>query len=236
MREFLRGLKTVNGRAALALVYTALVLTVLEFWFHPVKVQMRLLGRPLYAGEGISLRAGLEWAAACTVGYFVVPLLIVLFIHRERPSSIGIRFQGFFRHVWIYLGLYGVMLPFILWAAKDPAFLRTYPFVSCENWDEFIRWQIGYVIQFIALEAFFRGYLLFSLAKSQGWTAIFVMSVPYCMIHYHKPPLEAFGAIAAGIALGTLALRLRSWFGGALLHALVAVTMDSLSWSRTQGP
>ena len=49
------------------------------------------------------------------------------------------------------------------------------------------------------------------------------------MIHYHKPPAEAFGALAAGIILGALALRYRSWLGGAILHSLVAVSMDSLA-------
>jgi membrane protease YdiL (CAAX protease family) len=58
------------------------------------------------------------------------------------------------------------------------------------------------------------------------------MVVPCCMIHFHKPMLEALGAIVAGVFLGFLALRDRSWYGGALLHSLVAVSMDLLAVSR----
>ncbi len=57
--------------------------------------------------------------------------------------------------------------------------------------------------------------------------AIAAMVVPYTMIHYHKPMLEALGAIIGGCLLGYLALRYRSWVGGAFLHASVALTMDS---------
>ena len=61
-----------------------------------------------------------------------------------------------------------------------------------------------YFAQFFALEMFFRGFWLGVLRKSFGSGAIFAMAVPYCMIHYGKPYLEAIGAIVAGIALGSL--------------------------------
>jgi hypothetical protein len=59
--------------------------------------------------------------------------------------------------------------------------------------------------------------------------AIFAMVVPYCMIHYGKPYLEAHGAIVAGVVLGTLAMRTRSIYAGFLLHISVACGMDLLA-------
>jgi membrane protease YdiL (CAAX protease family) len=47
------------------------------------------------------------------------------------------------------------------------------------------------------------------------------------MIHYHKPVLETFGAIAAGVILGYMSLRTRSIWLGAALHIAVAWTMDA---------
>jgi membrane protease YdiL (CAAX protease family) len=52
------------------------------------------------------------------------------------------------------------------------------------------------------------------------------MVVPYCMIHFGKPFLEALAAIAAGIVLGTLALKTRSIWCGVLIHVSVAISMD----------
>jgi membrane protease YdiL (CAAX protease family) len=62
-----------------------------------------------------------------------------------------------------------------------------------------------------------------------GRLAIFVAAVPYTMIHFHKPLPECLGAAGAGLVLGYLALRYRSFIGGVFLHAGVALAMDLLS-------
>jgi membrane protease YdiL (CAAX protease family) len=93
----------------------------------------------------------------------------------------------------------------------------------------FFLWECAYAVSFLALEAFFRGYLLFTCAARMGWLSVFVMIVPYTMIHFHKPWPECLGAIVAGITLGVLALAFRSFWGGVVVHAMVAVTMDILA-------
>ena len=210
----------------LALLYCGVLLTVLEYFYLPWRIQLRLDG----TSRAISLEAGLTWAIATTAGYLVLPTLFVLLVHREGLGSIGYRLKGFVRHAWIYLVLYAVMVPFVLFAGDRADFQRTYPFVlnARHDWGTFLVWEASYLLQVFALEAFFRGYLLFTLERRFGWTAVFFMVVPYCMIHFHKPVLEAFGALVAGTVLGVLALRLRSFFGGVLLHGLVALTMDLL--------
>jgi hypothetical protein len=45
-------------------------------------------------------------------------------------------------------------------------------------------------------------------------------------MHVGKPGPEAIGSIVAGIALGIIALRNRSFIPGAILHWAVAVTLD----------
>jgi membrane protease YdiL (CAAX protease family) len=71
------------------------------------------------------------------------------------------------------------------------------------------------------------------LARYIGSLAIFVMVVPYAMIHLGKPIAECFGSILAGIALGTIALRTGSIWGGVLVHCTVAWSMDLLALLRT---
>jgi membrane protease YdiL (CAAX protease family) len=56
--------------------------------------------------------------------------------------------------------------------------------------------------------------------------------VPYCMIHFGKPYLEAVGAILAGIALGSLSMRTKSIYQGFMLHITIAAMMDWLSLRR----
>ena len=68
-----------------------------------------------------------------------------------------------------------------------------------------------------------------ALRPAIGANAIWVMCVPYMMIHLPKLWLEASGAILFGLFLGILALRSRSIWGGVLVHAGVAVSMDVVS-------
>ena len=69
------------------------------------------------------------------------------------------------------------------------------------------------------------GFLVFALFKRFGYYAVPIMTIPYCMIHFDKPAAEVFGAIVAGMALGYLALRSKSWLPGAVLHWAVGISM-----------
>ena len=186
MRKVVEGLKTCHWQVVLALVYTGLALTTLEYFYLPPRVQARL------GGTGtVSLEAGITWASATIILLMVVPALIVRFVHREPLKSIGWGTRGFSRHVLLYLGIFALVVPFILFAATQKDFLRMYPFVreGTRDWTVFWIWESFYLLQFMAVEAFFRGYLLFTMEKAMGWHSIFAMAVPCCMIHYHKPYL-----------------------------------------------
>jgi membrane protease YdiL (CAAX protease family) len=232
--DLLEPLVRADRRAALALVYTALCLTALEYGFYPPRVEARLQGLPGGALRPPSLEAGVIWALGTIALLQLVPLVWTLALWRAAPASIGYRLGGFARHVRVYGLLFLAMAPLVVLAARRPDFQASYPFVREAALDlrRFAIWELFYLAQFFALESFFRGFLLFTLERAIGPLAIFVMAVPYCMIHYHKPPLEAVGAVLAGLVLGALALRYRSWYGGALLHCLVAATMDVLAVHR----
>jgi membrane protease YdiL (CAAX protease family) len=87
-------------------------------------------------------------------------------------------------------------------------------------------WQILYFVQFICVEFFFRGFLLHGLKQKFGYYSVFIMTIPYCMIHFGKPMPETFSAIIAGIILGTLSLKSNSIWLGVAIHYSVAITMD----------
>jgi hypothetical protein len=58
------------------------------------------------------------------------------------------------------------------------------------------------------------------------------MVVPYVMIHFSKPYLEACGAIVAGTVLGSLSMKTGSIWAGFLIHSTVAILMDLLALER----
>jgi hypothetical protein len=219
----------VDPRAGVALVYTALVLSLTEYWFIPSRAGRT--GLPPLLPVSSDLGAGLVWVGSTVVFFLVIPALLVRLWHRQPLASVGYGARGLVRHLPLYLALFGLMAPVIWLASRRPDFASLYPLVPSARASlaTLLVWECAYVVQFVALEAFFRGYLLFTCEARMGWTAIPVMVVPYTMIHFHKPPLECLGAIGAGLVLGVLALRFRTFWGGALLHVLVALSMDLLA-------
>ena len=168
------------------------------------------------------------WAGAHTILYLVIPALVVKFGFRERLSGYGLKFAGWYKRMWVYIGAFGVVLPFVILLRGVPSFQRTYPFYkkAGESWGDFFGWECAYILQFFALEFFFRGFMVHGLKHRFGYYSVFIMSVSYCMIHFGKPLPETLGAIIAGIFLGTLSLWTRSIWLGVLIHVSVAVSMD----------
>lgn len=174
------------------------------------------------------LHPHLFWAAFKLVHYGLLPYLCIRFVFKDRVSSFGVRVV-WEPKVWLlYLGLIGLVLPLTYLASANPAFLRTYPKYAGagDSLGQFFTWEVAYAFQFLMLEFFFRGFLCFALARSIGSLAVFVMVVPYAMIHLNKPLAECLGAILTGVVLGTLALRTRSIFGGVAVHCVIAWGMD----------
>jgi membrane protease YdiL (CAAX protease family) len=176
------------------------------------------------------------WVLTRVAGYVVVPFgLWKVFFREDSLLDMGLRAKGFFKHAWIYGMFLALVLPAMLLASRQPDFGAYYPFykTASRSWYDFLSWEAMYFVQFFGLEMFFRGFWLGALRRSFGSGAIFAMAVPYCMIHYGKPFLEANGAIVAGIALGSLSMKTKSIYQGFLVHITVAGLMDWLAlWHR----
>lgn len=173
------------------------------------------------------------WALAKLVGFGLLPLLHLKLVG-ARLGDYGLRAAAkSFVLPWryTYLGLLALILPAVALLSTTRGFQQTYPFYrqTGRSLFDFGVWEVQYLSTFVAVEFFFRGYLLFGLRRILGSLAIFVSMVPYCMVHVLKPPSEALGSIVAGIFLGTLALRTGSIWCGALLHVSVALSMDLFS-------
>ncbi len=223
--------KNLKSEAVIALIYCAIVLTCMDYFFIPPRAEALLQGLGMGQWVEPTMRAGLIWSLSCLIGFLFIPCCL-LWLQKKSVRDYGFSSRGFFSHISIYLGLFALMLPLIYLAAQEPHFRDTYPFIPQAKltWRLFLVWEIAYVLQFFCLEFFFRGFLLFTLEKHmQKFIAIAVMIVPYVMIHFHKPIFETFGAVVAGLVLGFLSLRYRSWLGGAVLHGMVAVTLDLLA-------
>lgn len=174
------------------------------------------------------------WTFWHVVGYVVVPYFVIKFLLKEKFLDMGWKLNDTRKHWKGYLLLITPIFFFIFLVSFRDDFLNHYPFykLTHRSWFDFIAWEILYLTQFICLEFFFRGFFINSLRPAIGANAVWVMCVPYLMIHFPKLWPEATGAILFGLFLGILALQSRSIWGGFCVHAGIAVGMDIASMLR----
>ena len=173
------------------------------------------------------------WSGTQIVSYLIVPLIVVWLVG-WKPSDIGWKFRGTSRHWKYYVTLLAIAIPFVVLASTTGEFQERYPLLEIgrgqpDAWADLRIWWIFYVLQFVAVETFFRGFLVLGLAKRFGQMSILIATIPYLMIHFTKPPVEALAAIVGGIVMGFLAYRTKSVWWGVALHVSVAALMDFLS-------
>jgi membrane protease YdiL (CAAX protease family) len=176
------------------------------------------------------------WAVVQVLTYVVPAVLVIRFVLRRRVRDFGLRVRSIAPHGRVYLAVFAVALPAIVFVSYGSAFQAKYPFYKVAPdeslWPYLVLWWGLYALQFVALEFFFRGFMVHGLAPRFGWAAVFVMVVPYNMLHYGKPMPEALAAIVGGVVLGVLSLETKSIWWGAGLHIAIALTMDVLALSH----
>lgn len=243
-----------DKRPAVLFAITAAVLTLQEYYggrqfydqqikpwlrvqesLHIIDPNVEWIGKYIHLKRYNELYGYGWWAFSRVFGYVAIPFAAwKIFFPRDSILDMGLRTRGLIKHAWIYLLCLAVVLPATYIVSRSPDFGHYYPFykLSSRSWTDFLVWEAMYFSQFFGLEIFFRGFWMTGLRKSLGSGAIFAMVVPYCMIHYGKPYLETCGAVVAGVALGSVAMRTRSIYSGFLVHVTVALSMDLLALSH----
>lgn len=157
-----------------------------------------------------------------------LPLLFTWGVLREEPGALGFA-RGDWRGVapWV-VGSAVLMLAIVAVAGRMPAFQAMYPLRALvrEEPGYLLYYELSYGFYFFCWEWFFRGFLLFGLARWCGRWAILIQTIPFTLLHWGKPEPEIAGSFFAGLFLGELALRARSFLPCFALHWLIALGMD----------
>ena len=123
-----------------------------------------------------------------------------------------------------------VVAPLIWLGAGMPDIRAEYPLFRrlFEEPELFLQYEIAYVLlYYIAWEFYFRGFLLFGLARALSVpAAILIQTISSCLIHLGKPEGETMGSIAVGVLFGLIAWRTRSIWYVLILHAAIGVLTD----------
>jgi membrane protease YdiL (CAAX protease family) len=151
-----------------------------------------------------------------TLLYFVVPMLIILFVFRQKPGEFGFGLGDWKVGIVLTLGGILLMAPVLWLVGRGDSVMQNYykPMVSGLPWSTFL--------DLFGWEFLFRGWLLFGYAQKFGPEAIWLQSVPFALAHIGKPELETLSTIFGGFAFGWVAWRTKSFIYPLLIHWFVA--------------
>jgi len=166
---------------------------------------------------------------------FVIPVLFIVLHPRLKPVDFGLG-PGNWK---LSLRLFGLFSAVMLAAVaivvvfRVRGFLHYYPMFARGIFRTgrlpllwFVFLELLYLFYFIGWEFYFRSLIIFPLEDKLGSLAALVGVLPFAIMHVGKPIAEAFGSIVAAYFLGVLALKTRSFWICALLHFLIAFSMD----------
>lgn len=151
--------------------------------------------------------------------YFLLPILVIVVFFRQSPARYGFCIGnwklGLAASV-VSIAAVTILLPFVL---------------NFKEMDEYYSANYGSPLPFITESAvrmfgwefFFRGFLLFALARIAGPYAVLLQAVPFTLAHFGKPELETLSCIFGGSAFGWLAWRTKSFIYPALIHTYLGI-------------
>ena len=145
----------------------------------------------------------IHWVVFCVIGFAFLPALYIRLCGR-RIRDMHLGWGGLNTHWRTYALLYCLIFSAVFGVSYLGEYQDIYPFYqnAGRSYYDLMVWELAYGIQFFALEFLFRGVMLSGFRKWLGVGAIFVMLIPYCMIHFGKTASESIGAIFAGVILG----------------------------------
>ena len=151
--------------------------------------------------------------------YLVIPLLVVVFLFRQRPSEYGWRPGDWRMGLRLTAAAWLIAAPILYLAGRSPDVRAYYAAYYLNDFDVLFT----AVVELVGWEFFFRGFLLWVLWDVAGPYAVVLQAVPFAMAHLSKPPLEAISTIFGGIAFGWVAWRTRSFYYSFLIHLFISV-------------
>lgn len=210
------------------LVIATLSLTVFHFFLRADSLGVNSESRGWFALTAPPLSAPLHYAAAALI-LGVLPVLAA-----RRLAGRGLRDLGLGAGDWrrgLVLVAAGIPLAVVagVIGAAAPVMRAVYPLDPSVSGTagEFVPYALTQFLYYGAWEVLFRGVLLFGLKdRIGGPLAVVLQTALSVTAHFGRPMNETFAAIPGGLLFGAATLRLRSIWYIAVLHWLMAVSME----------
>jgi len=174
------------------------------------------------------------WFVGDFFSLFIIPFFIIKMIFKEKIRDYGISIGDYNAGLKLTVLFLVIMIPIIWFVSSEPVFTATYPLLinARDSWSIFFIYECGLLFYLFAWEFIWRGFMLFGLKEKFGYYAVIIQMIPFVILHDGKDPIEVFGAIIGGIALGILAYRTKSIYYCVITHAGIMFSIDFISTLR----
>jgi membrane protease YdiL (CAAX protease family) len=214
-RAYVDELRKIDRESTLIIIYSTLILLFAMFMrrTHLIVPREVFLERLLVVGTL----------------YGLSPFLL-FFAFKHTPKDYGIGIGNPKSWLMDVLFFYLLFLVVLVVAFKFTGLKEVYPLSrrAAQSVGYFMIYQTVQLWYMIGWEFFFRGFMLFGLEPKFGRMSVLIQAMAFGLAHFKKPQIEAYGAVIAGIFLGLIALRSRSFLPCILLHYMVVLTADIL--------
>jgi membrane protease YdiL (CAAX protease family) len=155
--------------------------------------------------------------------YAAVPLFVIVFGFRDRPSRYGIQLGDWRWGLLLTIAGCALITPLVLWFAAQPDTRLYY----APSWSSLPDVLVTNAVDLSSAEFLFRGFLMFALLRAIGPIGVLVAALPFVFSHLTKPELELFSTLAGGMAYGWLAWRTGSILWGAIAHTYILTLLTA---------
>jgi len=233
IKELWRIIKQLDRKIIIIFISVAILQTI-SYYYTSRRFFRNNYFEQLQFDKNIFLYEYIYWFAGDFLTLFILPLLIIKLFLKRKFSGYGLQMGDYktgFKYSLIFLA---VMIPIVWLASSTGDFIDTYPQLNDVkySWNIFLVFESGILLYMVAWEFIWRGFMLFGLEAKFGYYTVLIQMIPFLILHNGKPVAETFGAIAAGIALGVLALKTRSVLYCIIIHAGVMFSIDLVSTLR----
>lgn len=226
--EKIKSLISSLDKKVVTVLLSVIILQTISWYYASAKFFGQNFQKYLLNNPDVNLYRFLYWFFSDTVVLLFIPILIIIFLIKEKPSNYGLKVGDSKIGIKAVI-IFSVFIIIINWFVSSlTGFENTYPLLEdiLYSWRIFLYYEAALFIYLIAWEFIWRGFLQFGLEEKFGIYAILVQTMPFVILHNGKPPLETFAAIFGGIILGYLAYRTRSIFYGVLIHFVMLFSLD----------
>jgi membrane protease YdiL (CAAX protease family) len=161
----------------------------------------------------------------------LVPLAVVVFGFRDRPSRYGLTLGDWRAGTILLVAGALVMTPVVLWFATLPD-VRAFYAPSAEPLPGLV---LTNLLDLVAAEFLFRGFLMLTLVRAIGPIGVLIATMPFAFAHLGKPELELLSTLGGGLVYGWLAWRTSSIAWGAIGHVYI-LSLVTIAAAPDLGP